>query len=99
MCSHRRQILYRKSAVPVRQVTAIRRGGDCLTEMPVIASGIHVVDVIVQITVILQPAAFVDVERGGVIEALVRIESPVHVVQKFRDNISAAADVFKMRLV
>jgi hypothetical protein len=96
---HLFEVLRRVSAVTVNQETVVGGISNVFAKMPVVATMIHEVDVLVDIAAILEPASFVDVETGGIVQALVGFERPTHVIQKFGNDVPPVTDVFEVRLV
>src|SRR5207302_10041607 len=91
---HHIEMLYGECAVSVYQIAGVNRVRDGFAEMPVIAAASkHIVNIVIHVAAILKPSAFVDVETGCIVKALVGLFCPAYVIQKLGDDITSIAQV------
>ena len=78
---HDIQMLRDKRSVSGDEVIAVHGIRHRIAKMPVIASAcIHIVDIIIDITAVVEPSPLMDVIRGRVVEALIRGLCPADVI-------------------
>jgi hypothetical protein len=79
---------------PSTRKRAIGRVGDGLGEVAVVAAAlVHEVDIVAGIAAVAQPAALLDVEAGGVVQAGIGLALPADVVEELGGDVAARAQV------
>jgi hypothetical protein len=79
---------------PSTRKRAIGRVGDGLGEVAVVAAAfVHEVDIVAGIAPVAQPAALLDVEAGGVVQAGIGLALPADVVEELGGDVAARAQV------
>ncbi|MFA6124506.1 MAG: hypothetical protein WC704_11855 [Sphingomonas sp.] len=97
---HRAEVPQHRVAVVVDQIARPDGVGDRLAEMAIVAAlVIEEIDVIVGEAPVAQPAAFVEMEAGRVVEAGIGFALPADIVEEFGGDIALRAEIALVRAV